>query len=72
MSRDTSVIPKTSHLERAKENLASLKCELKAKDLKKIDELGSVRARYNNPSKSWGLDLYEGLEDSKGEHKEHS
>lgn len=72
MSRDTSVIPKTSHLERAKENFKSLKCDLKAKDLKKIDDLGKTRARYNNPSESWGLDLYEGLEDSKGDHKKHS
>ena len=66
------MIPKTSHLERVKQNFGALKCELKAKDLKKIDKLGETRARYNNPSKSWGLDLYERLEDSKGEHKKHS
>lgn len=72
MGRGTSVIPKTSHLERAKENFASLKCELKKKDVEKIDELGKAHRRYNNPSEDWGLPLYEDLEDSKGEHKKHS
>jgi len=72
MSRGTSVIPKTSHLERATENLHSVECILKKKDLEKIDALGEEHHRYNNPSKGWGVDLYEGLEDSKGEHKEHS
>ena len=72
MSRSTSVIPKTSHSERIQENFESLKCELTAKDLKNIDELGETRARYSNPSKNWGVDLYEGLEDSKGDHKKHS
>ncbi|KAK3700544.1 hypothetical protein LTR37_015872 [Vermiconidia calcicola] len=72
MARGTSVIPKTSHLERATENFHSLDCVLKKKDLEKIDELGKAHHRFNNPSKSWGLDLYEGLEDSKGEHKKHS
>ncbi len=72
MQRGTSVIPKTSHLKRAKENFKSLKCELKTKDVKKIDELGKAYRRYNNPGKSWGLDLYEGLEDSKGNHTKHS
>ncbi|KAK5174776.1 uncharacterized protein LTR77_001859 [Saxophila tyrrhenica] len=72
MGRGTSVIPKTSHFERVKENFGSLECELKDKDVEKIDKLGKAHKRYNNPSKSWGLDLYEDLEDSKGEHKKHS
>lgn len=72
MSRGTSVIPKTSHFNRAKENLHSLECVLKKRDLEKIDELGEAYNRYNNPSNGWGVDLYEGLEDSKGEHKKHS
>ena len=72
MSRGTSVIPKTSHLDRVTENFKALKCELKSKDIKKIDELGKEYFRYNNPSKSWGVDLYEGLEDSKGNHEKDS
>ena len=64
MSRGTSVIPKTSHKERVEENFKTLECVLKKKDLEKIDELEKEHHRYNNPSKSWGLDLYEGLEDS--------
>lgn len=72
MSRGTSVIPKSSHNERVKENFESVECRLHKKDLKRIAELYSERYRFNNPSKSWGVPLFEGLEDSKGEHKEHS
>lgn len=72
MARGTSVIPKTSHLERVKENFKSPECILKGSDIEKIDDLGKEHHRYNNPSKSWGVDLYEDLEDSQGEHKKHS
>lgn len=40
LSRGTSVIPKSSHLERITENFHALECVLKKKDLKKIDKLG--------------------------------
>lgn len=66
------MIPKTAHLDRAKENLGAAECVLKKKDLEKIAELHSVRARFNNPSESWGVELYGGLEDRRGEHKKHS
>ena len=72
MSRGTSVIPKTSHLDRVTENFKSLDCVLKMKDIEKIDKLGKEHFRFNNPSKNWGVDLYEGLEDSKGDHKKDS
>jgi len=72
MARGTSVIPKSQHKERIIENFGSLQCKLHEKDLKKIDKLGHEHHRYNNPSKSWKLEMYEGLEDSKGEHKKHS
>jgi len=63
MSRGTSVIPKSSHAQRIAENFGSLSCELSKKDLKTIDKLGKKNThRYNNPSKSWGVKLYEGLE----------
>ena len=72
MARGTSVIPKSSHKEYITENFLSKECILKKKDLKKLDKLGSYHHRYNNPSKSWDVGLYEGLEDSKGERKAHS
>lgn len=72
MSRGTSVIPKSSHKEYIEQNFGSLKCELKKKDIEKLDKLGKEHHRYNNPAKSWGVDLYSGLEDSEGKHKLHS
>ncbi|KAK3671935.1 hypothetical protein LTR78_008110 [Recurvomyces mirabilis] len=72
MSRGTSVIPKSQHKERITENFHSLKCELKEKDLKKLDKLGKAHHRYNNPSEGWKVDLYKGLEDSEGKHKSRS
>lgn len=72
LARGTSVIPKSSHLERITENFHALECDLKSKDLKKIDKLDKEHYRFNNPGKSWGVPLYEGLEDSEGDHKKHS
>ena len=71
-TRGTSVIPKTSHKDRVYENLRSVECVLKKKDLEKIDALGKAHYRFNNPAENWGVPLYEGLEDSLGEHKKHS
>ena len=72
MGRGTSVIPKTSHLDRVEENYKSIGCVLESKDIKKIDKLHKEYFRYNNPSKSWDVPLYEGLEDSKGNHQRDS
>jgi alcohol dehydrogenase (NADP+) len=72
LSRGTSVIPKSSHLDRITENFHSLECVLESKDIKKIDKLRKEYYRFNNPSGSWDVPLYEGLEDSEGEHKKHS
>jgi alcohol dehydrogenase (NADP+) len=69
MSRGTSVIPKSSHADRIVENFGALRCELKKHDIKKLNDLGEYHHRFNNPSKSWGVDLYHGLEDSEGKHK---
>lgn len=66
MSRGTSVIPKSIHKDHITENFHAPECGLKKKDLKKLEKLGKERKRYNNPSESWGLDLYEGLEDADG------
>ena len=63
MSRGTSVIPKSAHAERIEENLASKHIELDSDDQKVLAKLGhKFTFRYNNPSKSWGVKLYEGLE----------
>ena len=72
MSRGTSVIPKSQHKERITENFHSLECTLKKKDLQKLDKLGETHHRYNNPTSSWKVGLYKGMEDSEGKHKLHS
>jgi len=74
MSRGTSVIPKGQKKTHIEDNIGSLECinKLKDKDLDKITEkLGKEHHRFNNPAKSWGVDLYKGLEDSRGKHKRH-
>jgi len=63
ISRGTSVIPKSQHPDRISENYEAKKCDLRYEDLKVIEELGrKYLHRFNNPSKSWGVDLYEGLD----------
>lgn len=63
MSRGTSVIPKSAHAERIEENLESKHIELDSDDLETLTKLGrDFTYRYNNPSKSWKVKLYEGLE----------
>lgn len=65
MSRGTSVIPKSAHKKRISENFDSPRCELKKHDYETIADIGSKYThRYNNPSKGWGVKLYQGLEDS--------
>ena len=60
-SRGVSVIPKSSHIDRIDENFG--KCELEKKDYDEIAELGEEYThRFNNPSKSWGVPLYVGLD----------
>ncbi|OQO13691.1 hypothetical protein B0A48_01920 [Cryoendolithus antarcticus] len=68
ISRGTSVIPKSSHADRIVENVGALTCKLEKSDVQELDGLGKWHHRFVNPSKSWGVDLYEGLEDSKGKH----
>lgn len=65
ISRGTSVIPKSAHADRISENFGSPDCKLEKDDYKTIADLATKYThRYNNPSKGWGLKLYEGLEDS--------
>jgi alcohol dehydrogenase (NADP+) len=60
--RGTVVIPKSTHQKRIVENLASSKVALSREDMRAIAEQDK-RARFNNPSKSWGVELFEGLDD---------
>nr|POE52298.1 aldo-keto reductase family 4 member c10 [Quercus suber] len=72
LSRGTSVIPKAQRQDHISENFDAPLCALTEHDLHKLERLGEAHHRYNNPSKSWKLKLYEGMEDSEGKHKEHS
>jgi len=63
MSRGVSVIPKSSHIDRIAENLGSQDCALSLVDLKAIRAIEDTWVkRFNNPSRGWGVDLFEGLE----------
>ena len=65
MDRGTSVIPKSQHADRIKENFASTKCKLKEEDYITIQKLGKTYLkRFNNPSDGWSVPLYQGLEDA--------
>lgn len=65
MSRGTSVIPKSQRADRIKENFGAMKCNLRYEAFKDIEKVGAKYLhRFNNPSKSWGVDLYDGLDDA--------
>lgn len=65
MGRGCSVIPKSQHADRIKENFGSAKCKLEEEDYTTIEKLGKkYTKRFNNPSEGWGVHLYQGLEDS--------
>ena len=65
MGRGTSVIPKSQHADRIKENFASVNCKLEEEDYITIGKLGrKYLKRFNNPSESWDVPLYQGLEDA--------
>ncbi len=63
LGRGTGVIPKSKHAEYIRENFEASKCLLQDKDFEEIADLGrNVVKRYNNPSASWGVKLFEGLD----------
>ncbi|PSN70311.1 Aldo/keto reductase [Corynespora cassiicola Philippines] len=64
MGRATSVIPKSKHESHIRENFGSLKCVLEVEDWEDLETLGEEPTRFNNPSKAWGVDLFEGLDDA--------
>lgn len=63
--RGTSVIPKTSKVSHIEENVGALGCKITEDDVKEIKALERVYVkRFNNPSESWGLELFHGLQDA--------
>ncbi|KAI9659602.1 MAG: hypothetical protein M1831_003683 [Alyxoria varia] len=63
MSRGTSVVPKSVHAGRIREDLESRGCGLGTQDLERINGGFEVK-RFNNPSQGWGVPLFEGLDDT--------
>lgn len=65
VTRGTSVIPKSSHETHIEENFKATECPLATDDLAEIDELGCEKPkRFANPSKAWGVHLFDGLDDA--------
>ena len=63
LSRDMSVIPKSSHEKYIVENFKAAKCDLSIEHLTRISLIDSKYVtRFINPSKSWGVKLFEGLD----------
>jgi len=62
LDRNVAVIPKSAHVDRMKENFAATECELEDED--RADLANLPVKRFNNPSKNWGVHLFEGLQDS--------
>ena len=62
MARLTSVIPKSVHEKYILENLKSAKVEFSVAELAEV-ATEDKKFRFNDPSKGWGVDLFEGLDD---------
>ncbi|KIW19128.1 hypothetical protein PV08_03420 [Exophiala spinifera] len=62
IQRGTVVIPKSVHEERIIENLGSLNVTFSKDEMREI-QTQDKRSRFNNPSKGWGVELFEGLDD---------
>lgn len=62
VARGTVVIPKSIHENRIIENLASKNVTFSPEEMAAVREQDR-HSRFNNPSKGWGVDLFEGLDD---------
>lgn len=57
------MIPKSSHVSYIRENFAAQSCPLSVADMARITLMEKKWVkRFNNPSKSWGVKLFEGLD----------
>ena len=64
MDRGTSVIPKSQHADRIKENFDSTGCKLENEDYRTIAALGrELLHRFNKPGKGWGIPMFDDLDD---------
>lgn len=61
MQRETVVIPKSVHKERIVENFGASNVRLNETEMRLIG-LQDGKARFNNPSKSWGVELFDDLD----------
>ena len=65
IGRGTSVIPKSQHADRIRENFGALESKLQEEDLDIIKGIGErIVWRFNNPSEDWGVPLFRGLDDA--------
>jgi diketogulonate reductase-like aldo/keto reductase len=63
MARGTAVIPKSSHVSRIQENFWAQTCPLSVADMARIARIQERWVkRFNNPSKGWGVRLFDGLD----------
>lgn len=61
VQRGTVVIPKSTHEKRIVENWGARKVKFSKEEMLRVAEQDR-RARFNDPSKSWGVELFEGLD----------
>ncbi|KAJ9664756.1 hypothetical protein H2198_000102 [Neophaeococcomyces mojaviensis] len=61
VQRGAIVIPKSVHAKRIEENLGALKVEFSEEELQDVQK-EDKKIRFNNPSKDWGVELFEGLD----------
>jgi alcohol dehydrogenase (NADP+) len=71
LKRGHVVIPKSSHVDYIRENWAAIECvsQLDFQDMKELEWVGERWLhRFNNPAKTWGVRLFEGLDGSVPKH----
>jgi alcohol dehydrogenase (NADP+) len=61
IQRGTVVIPKSTHVERIRENFGAREVRFTEEEMLRVRERDR-RARFNDPSKGWGVELFEGLD----------
>ncbi|KAE8373710.1 putative dihydrodiol dehydrogenase [Aspergillus bertholletiae] len=61
MHRGVVVIPKSEHTDRVAENFEAQYVQLTADDMKTLNGVDE-KARFNNPSEEWDVQLYSGLD----------